>query len=69
MNTFTAGQKVRITPKYAESPFNTDNSFEALVGKEGTVTEARSECGRYVRVDLPETEWPWLYLPEELEAV
>jgi membrane protein implicated in regulation of membrane protease activity len=69
MNTFTKDQRVRITPEYAKADGHTDTSFEKLVGKVGIVTEALSECGQYVRVALPETEWAWLFLPEELEAV
>jgi membrane protein implicated in regulation of membrane protease activity len=69
MTTFSKGQKVRITPEYAKASGHTDTSFEALVGKEGSVVEAITDCGQYVRVDLHETEWAWLFLPEELEAV
>jgi hypothetical protein len=70
MNTFTAGQKVRVTEEYAKSNIDTDGSLEAVVGKVGIVrTDANPAESEYVTVQLPHTEWYWLFFPEELEAV
>lgn len=69
MTTFEAGTRVRVTPRFAEGKTDTDGSYAAHVGKEGIVTETFTEPDAFVRVDMPETDFPWLYLPEELEAV
>ena len=69
MNTFTVGQKVRITPKFAEGHEYSDGSYDAKVGVEGIVRIATHEGSDFALVDLPGEDFPWLFLPEELEAV
>lgn len=69
MNTFAAGQKVRITPEYAENngQHETDNE---LVGKVGVIS--RTDL-YFLEVDLDEPanyhSNPYHFLPGELEAV
>jgi len=69
MNTFKAGQKVRITPKFAEDHDDSDGSYTAKVGVEGTVQPPSHDESVYVAVQLPGEEFPWLFIPEELETV
>jgi len=69
MNTFTKDQKVRITPKYAEDAQSGDGSMEEMVGKEGIVRTTTHAGSDYVPVKLDGEDFPWLFLPEELEAV
>lgn len=70
MNTFTAGQKVRITEQYGPAKgAPTDGSREKLIGTEGTVIRAEDY---YISVRIPLNGWnenTMLFLPEELEAV
>jgi len=69
MNTFAAGQKVRVAPEYAEGngQLKEDND---LVGKVGVISSTDSY---FLEVDLDEPanyhSNPYLFLPEELEAV
>lgn len=69
MTTFTKDQKVRITPKFAEGHEDSDGSYAAKVGVEGTVLDATHETSDFVNVAIPGEGFPWLFLPEELEAV
>lgn len=69
MNTFTKDQKVRITPKFAEGHEGSDNSYSAKVGVVGIVRDATHAESTFVNVAIPGEGFPWLFLPEELEAV
>jgi len=70
MNTFTAGQKVRVTEAYGNTVQFSDGSFEELHGAEGEVTQHLVGYVE-VRVGFPASpdEFTYLFLPDELEAV
>lgn len=70
MNTFEAGQKVRVINSRYRSLARTDEQFEAVLGKVGLV---KGHYGGYVEVaiysEVLKKPYKYLFFPEELEAV
>jgi hypothetical protein len=70
MNTFKEGQTVRVAEAYAKVEIGQSLGWKSVVGMLGTVkADANPAESEYVKVQLPHTEWSWLFFPEELEAV